>query len=328
MALQSGIEAGRVSAFRLHNFVLPTLMAAGIAAVLTTGFVTSAPNRLLSGRPIGLFAAADLRLGAAIGAVAAFLLLSALVPPARALQRAAALLAGGLFLLVLAASGQAAASLAAGAHSLTRISLGAGFWILLGTAALALVDALQRAGAGVGERLAVIAVLAVATAAMAHAGLFDALSLAREYKTRHDLFGAALFRHIVLVAAAVGPAVLIGFPLGVAAVRRPRVQEPLFAVLNLLQNALEAMPQGGTVTLEGQGMATHVQLQVRDTGSGIPAADLAQIFEPLYTTKPEGTGLGLYIVQEIVTAHEGQITVESVEGQGTIFTLTLPRVEG
>ena len=97
------------------------------------------------------------------------------------------------------------------------------------------------------------------------------------------------------------------------------------AVLNLLQNALEAMPQGGTVTLEGRGLATHVQLQVRDTGSGIPAARLAQIFEPLYTTKPEGTGLGLYIVQEIVTAHKGQITVESVERQGTTFTITLPR---
>ncbi len=235
MALQSGIPAGLVPSFRLHNLVLPTLMAAGVAAVLTTGFVTSAPNRLLSGRPIGLFAAADLRLGAAIAAVAAFLLLTALVPPARRLQRAAALLAGGLFLLVLAASGQAAASLAAGAPALARISLGAGFWILLGTAALALVDALQRGGAGVGERVAVIAVLGLATAAMAHAGLFDALSLAREYKTRHDLFGAALFRHIILVAAAVGPAVLIGFPLGVAAVRRRRTHEPLFAVLNLLQ---------------------------------------------------------------------------------------------
>ena len=221
--------------FRLHNLVLPTLLAAGVAAVLTTGFVTSAPNRLMSGRPIGLFAAADLRLGAAIGVIAAFLLLTSLVPPARALQRAAALLAGGLFLLVLAASGQAAASLAAGAPSLTRISLGAGFWILLGTAALALVDALQRAGAGTGERLAVIAALGVAIAVMAQAGLFDALSLAREYKTRQDLFATALGRHVVLVAAAVGPAVLIGFPLGVAMVRHPRVQEPLFAVLNLLQ---------------------------------------------------------------------------------------------
>ncbi len=221
--------------FRLHNLVLPTLLAAGVAAVLTTGFVTSAPNRLMSGRPIGLFAAADLRLGAAIGVIAAFLLLTSLVPPARALQRAAALLAGGLFLLVLAASGQAAASLAAGAPSLTRISLGAGFWIFLGTAALALVDALQRAGAGTGERLAVIAALGVAIAVMAQAGLFDALSLAREYKTRQDLFATALGRHVVLVAAAVGPAVLIGFPLGVTMVRHPRVQEPLFAVLNLLQ---------------------------------------------------------------------------------------------
>src|SRR5712691_3262947 len=235
MALQSGIEAGLVPSFRLHNFVLPTLFTAGLAAVLTTGFVTSAPNRLLSGRPIGLFAAADLRLGAAIGGVAAILLLTALVPPARALQRTAAVLAGGLLVLVLAAAGQAAASLAAGAPALTRISLGAGFWILLGTAALALVDALQRAGAGGAERVAEIAVLAVAISAMTQAGLFDALSLAREYKTRHGLFTVALIRHVVLVAAAVGPAVLIGFPLGVAAVRRPRVQEPLFAVLNLLQ---------------------------------------------------------------------------------------------
>jgi signal transduction histidine kinase len=97
------------------------------------------------------------------------------------------------------------------------------------------------------------------------------------------------------------------------------------ALLNLVQNALDAMPQGGTLTLTGQGTASHVVLQVRDTGSGIPAAQLATIFEPLYTTKPGGTGLGLYIVHEIVTAHEGQVRVESVVGQGTTFTLTLTR---
>jgi osmoprotectant transport system permease protein len=230
-----GARPSRFYQFRLHNVVLPTLAVAGVAAVLSTGFVTVAPNRLLSGHPIGLFAAGDGRLGAAIGVIAAFLLLTAFAPPHRALQRAAAVSAGGLFLLVLAASGEAAASLAAGAPSLARISLGAGFWILLGMATLALVDALQRAGAGSGERFLMIAALGLATAAMAHAGLFDALSLAREYRTRHTLFAAALVRHIVLVAAAVGPAVLIGFPLGVAAVRRPRAQEPLFAVLNLLQ---------------------------------------------------------------------------------------------
>lgn len=59
-------------------------------------------------------------------------------------------------------------------------------------------------------------------------------------------------------------------------------------------------------------------------GSGMAPDTLSQIFEPLYTTKPGGTGLGLYIVQEIVAAHGGQVTVESVVGQGTIFTLTLP----
>jgi two-component system sensor histidine kinase HydH len=91
-----------------------------------------------------------------------------------------------------------------------------------------------------------------------------------------------------------------------------------------VQNALEAMPQGGTLTVAGQSTATQVRLQVQDTGSGILVTQLSKIFEPLYTTKPGGTGLGLYIVQEIVAAHEGQMTVESVEGQGTTFTITLP----
>jgi signal transduction histidine kinase len=95
-------------------------------------------------------------------------------------------------------------------------------------------------------------------------------------------------------------------------------------LLNLVHNALDAMPHGGTLALTGERLATQVQLHVRDTGSGISAEQLTHIFEPLYTTRAEGTGLGLYIVREIMTAHAGQITVRSVEGQGTIFTLILP----
>jgi PAS domain S-box-containing protein len=96
------------------------------------------------------------------------------------------------------------------------------------------------------------------------------------------------------------------------------------ALLNLVQNALDAMPQGGTLTLQGRRADATVRLDVGDTGSGIPPDQRARIFEPLYTTKAGGTGLGLYIVQEVVTAHGGQVAVQSVVGQGSTFTITLP----
>jgi two-component system sensor histidine kinase HydH len=88
---------------------------------------------------------------------------------------------------------------------------------------------------------------------------------------------------------------------------------------------MEAMPQGGLLTLHGHGTASTFTLTVQDTGRGIPAAQLPRLFTPLYTTKPEGTGLGLAIVREIVAAHEGTITVASTPGHGTTFTITLPR---
>jgi signal transduction histidine kinase len=96
------------------------------------------------------------------------------------------------------------------------------------------------------------------------------------------------------------------------------------ALLNVVHNALEAMPQGGTLTLECIRTTTAVQLRVSDSGTGIPDELLTRIFEPLYTTKPGGTGMGLYIVQQTLSAHGGRITVESVEGQGSTFTFILP----
>jgi len=93
---------------------------------------------------------------------------------------------------------------------------------------------------------------------------------------------------------------------------------------NLLKNAEEAMPQGGTLTISGQASDGSVELQVRDTGRGIPEADLHKVFDPLFTTKPRGIGLGLAIVREVVERHRGSIEVASTEGEGTTFTIRLP----
>jgi two-component system NtrC family sensor kinase len=97
------------------------------------------------------------------------------------------------------------------------------------------------------------------------------------------------------------------------------------ALLNLVQNAMDAMPEGGTLTLRGRQQASTVHLDVCDIGIGIPPEHIARIFEPLHTTKPGGTGLGLYIVHEVITAHGGQVAVHSTVGHGTTFTITLPR---
>ena len=98
------------------------------------------------------------------------------------------------------------------------------------------------------------------------------------------------------------------------------------AFVNLLQRALDAMPQGGTVTLRGRRTASHSIIEMRDTGSAISEEQLEILFEPLYSTSSEWTGLELYVVREIVVAHHGTIDVQSTPGQGTTCTMTLPLV--
>ncbi len=96
------------------------------------------------------------------------------------------------------------------------------------------------------------------------------------------------------------------------------------AFLNLLTNGLEAMPQGGTLSVRARTEAGQVQVSISDTGEGISTDRLPLIFEPFYTSKGEGTGLGLAITHQIVSDHGGRIEVESAPGQGSIFTLWFP----
>jgi two-component system, sporulation sensor kinase E len=94
--------------------------------------------------------------------------------------------------------------------------------------------------------------------------------------------------------------------------------------LNLVTNAVQAMDKtGGMITIETRGVGEYVEVSVADNGPGIPAADLPKIFDPFYTKRAEGTGLGLTIVHRIIDEHEGRIEVASGP-DGTVFNVTLP----
>jgi two-component system, sporulation sensor kinase E len=95
-------------------------------------------------------------------------------------------------------------------------------------------------------------------------------------------------------------------------------------LVNLIKNAMQATSRGGVLTLATGESADAVWVSVTDTGAGIAAEQLNRIFEPFYTTKKKGTGLGLMIVQRIVRAHGGHIEVESQLGRGTTFRVWLP----
>jgi two-component system, sporulation sensor kinase E len=95
-------------------------------------------------------------------------------------------------------------------------------------------------------------------------------------------------------------------------------------LVNLIKNAMQAMTKGGTLTLQTGENDDGVWVSVGDTGGGIPQEQINRIFEPFYTTKKKGSGLGLMIVQRIVRAHNGRIELESHVGRGTIFRIWLP----
>jgi len=96
------------------------------------------------------------------------------------------------------------------------------------------------------------------------------------------------------------------------------------ALGNLVANALEAMPDGGTLSVKTRAVEDGVALEVADTGPGLTEEQRTRLFTPYYTTKKGGTGLGLAIVQGIVSDHGGRIQVQSTPGAGTTFTLVLP----
>ncbi len=96
------------------------------------------------------------------------------------------------------------------------------------------------------------------------------------------------------------------------------------ALTNIIGNAFQAMPEGGTLSIVTRKNGQSASIEVADTGMGIPPENISKLFEPLFSTKSRGVGLGLAIVKSIVDAHGGTITVESDLGRGSTFCIALP----
>jgi two-component system NtrC family sensor kinase len=109
---------------------------------------------------------------------------------------------------------------------------------------------------------------------------------------------------------------------------RARADQLRQVFLNLLLNAQQSMEKGGRITVHTsvyeQALQPTVSVQISDTGRGISEADIARIFEPFFSTRAKGTGLGLWVTQDIVRHHGGRIEATSEEGAGTTFNVILP----
>jgi two-component system, NtrC family, nitrogen regulation sensor histidine kinase NtrY len=122
----------------------------------------------------------------------------------------------------------------------------------------------------------------------------------------------------------------IGYALKISDAPMPLMADPELlhrALSNLVLNAMDAMPKGGTLTLSAAPAGDKIELRVSDTGQGLTPEECGRLFTPYYTTKEHGTGLGLAIVQSVVADHRGTIAVESRTGHGATFIITLPRAD-
>ncbi|SDL42737.1 osmoprotectant transport system permease protein [Modicisalibacter muralis] len=237
MTFPSSLDDRANTAGIVANRVLTTLLVAALIGAVVLPFAAMAPNRLVSGQAISVIEALLPWQWSGLGGLALALALCALrrpLPPRRA-HLLVLVLAPLWLLLVAYGLGDYAHRALQDASPAARVSQSAAFWVLVFCPTLMIVDALQRLHAGLALRSAYALPVLVGLAALFAGGTFDALSIMREYANNRGTFAAEFRMHLLLVGSALGPALLIGLPLGLLAYRRPGVRGPLFATLNFFQ---------------------------------------------------------------------------------------------
>lgn len=218
----------------VRNRVLLAIVLAGWLAAVGMAFVSVAANRLVSGNGVPLPALMSAGRHA-LWLPAALLTMAAFMPSSRGVHSVVAVTAALLLAALTWLAGSEAAQQSSALSPLARISLGGGFWVLALMSWLAACDAVQRLGLSATRRTLALACLLLPALLLLASSQLDALSLAKEYENRREVFNAAGQRHLQIVLSALLPALAIGVPLGVAAARSPVFAKPLLATLNIIQ---------------------------------------------------------------------------------------------
>ncbi|HCV64231.1 ABC transporter permease [Serratia proteamaculans] len=218
----------------VKNRVLLTLLILLLLAAFGLPFLSYAPNRLLSGKSISLI---SLLHGPALWLLVPMVILAglSLLAPGRRNAVFTALAASALLALTFWLSGHAAQQLALEGSKLARTSWGSGCWLILALSLLMAADAMARITASHLWRMLGNLLVILPALALLFSHQLDQLSLLKEYYNRQDVFDAALLQHLTILLATLGPALLIGIPLGVLCFRSTRWQTPIFSTLNIIQ---------------------------------------------------------------------------------------------
>ncbi len=263
--------------------MLLTLAGFALLVLLATGFVSTAPNRLADGVSLPFWRAPTLVAAPTIGLPIILVLLS--LSKMRRTGDWLALAVSVLFVLVLpVAAALLARALAVPGHPAQRQALGPAFWCAFGLACLMALDAIQRLSLGLAVRAAGLLAFAAAFVWLVASGLFDDLSLAREFASHRGLFAAALVRHLALVGAALALSLMACIPLVLLVRRRPQRAAVVYTVLGLVQT-IPSIALFGLLIAPLTALADHVGF-LRAAGVSGLGATPALIALVLYAAFP------------------------------------------